>query len=76
MSKKASWPNSKGQTKDIGNYHVYLGRSWDLTHGVGWFCQLIYDINKTSPKRETVFFGFHKTNKFTAYRNALNDSKK
>ncbi len=62
MAEKAYWPNDHGLKKDIGNKTYYLGISWDLTNGKGWFCQVFNnDIF-------TIGFGFHKTNKFSAVR--------
>ena len=65
MSEKAHWPDNKGLRKEMNNKTFYLGRSWDLTNGKGWFCQV--HCNRTF----NMGFGFHKTNKFTAVRIAL-----
>ncbi len=64
MAQKAYWPNSKGLKKTIQTNEIYLGLSWDIKHGVGWFCQ-VHRLDWS------IGFGFHKTNKFTAVREAL-----
>lgn len=46
---------------------VYLYHGWDLTHGKGWFSHSYFDSFDAG-------FGFHKTNKLTAVRQALNVS--
>lgn len=65
MAKKAHWPNNKGLTKDINGISFYLGIACDLKHGKGWHCQVFDEDFR-------VGYGFHKTNKFTAVRSALN----
>ena len=52
--------------KDIHGINIELGKSWDLTHGIGWFCSVM-------SKAFRLGYGFHKTNKFTAVRLALKD---
>lgn len=64
MSQQAYWPNKKGLKKTTGNKDYYLGRACDLFHGVGWHCQ-VFDEDYN------IGYGFHKTNKFTAVKIAL-----
>lgn len=69
MAKKACWPNSRGQTKEILGNTVYMGKAFDLIHGYGWHCQVFGN-------RYGVGYGFHKSNRFTAYRIAVLDAEK
>lgn len=64
MAQKAHWPNNRGLKKRIHGKRFYLGRACDLQNGSGWFCE-VFDA------KFRMGFGFHKTNKFTAVRNAL-----
>lgn len=50
--------------KEIGGVKIYLYKSWDLVHGKGWFAHSVFfDF--------TVGFGFHRSNKFSAVREAM-----
>jgi len=64
MSERVAWPSKKGMYKEINGFQVYLGYTWDLSHGRGWFCRVI-------SKKFKLTDGFHKTNKFSAVRSAL-----
>ena len=46
------------------NRTIWLEKTWDLKHGIGWFCQVYIDYK--------VGFGFSK-NKFTATRLAFKE---
>lgn len=50
--------------KKIGYYTIYLYKSWDVVHGIGYFSHSITNDFKAG-------FGFHKTNKFAAIRQSL-----
>lgn len=51
--------------KEINGLTIYLYKSWDLVHGVGYFVQSI-------DKNNRIGFGFHKKNKITAVRQSFN----
>lgn len=64
MAEKVSYPNKGSLRKQIGIHKTYLTKSWSLTTGYGWFCQIYRDDFKVGN-------GFHKRNKFSAVRKAL-----
>jgi len=66
MSEQVDWPNKQGLEKKIGNNTIHLGKSYSLVYGKGWYCRIITPGYRMG-------FGFHKKNKFTAYREALNN---
>lgn len=55
--------------KTINGIECYLYKSFDLTHGYGYF---VHSFNNV---KFNTGFGFHKTNKFTAIRQALESAK-
>lgn len=57
--------SKKCLTKTRNGTTIYLFKSWDLTHGKGYFCVAFYKEYRLEG------FGFHRSNKFTAYREAL-----
>lgn len=65
MSEKTKHGYDKCLKKKIGNVTLYLHKGWDLVHGNGWFAHSYHDDFKKG-------FGFHKKNKITAVRMALN----
>lgn len=68
MAQRTNYPGRNSLVKRIGGKKIYLGKTWDLKHGYGWFCQVFnYDFK--------FGFGFHKTNKFSAVRIAIEDMK-
>lgn len=64
MSEKAKHGNNKCLKTKIGQIEIYLFKGFDLAHGKGWFVRSYHDNFKTG-------FGFHKSNKLTAVRQAL-----
>lgn len=65
MSEKVSNGYSKHcLVKKINGIKISLYKSWDIAHGKGFFAHAFADDFKTG-------FGFHKTNKLTAVREAL-----
>lgn len=64
MSKKIKIYCNTWLHKKINENSVHLYKGYDLVHGKGWFCTIMN-------KNFNISFGFHKKNKFTAYRNAL-----
>jgi hypothetical protein len=61
--------SSKCLHKTIGWLNIYLYKSFDLTHGCGYHCQ-IFDLKKLA-----IGYGFSKKNKFTAVRKAIKELK-
>lgn len=67
MSKKVNNGYSRNcLVKEIKGATLYLFKGFDLVHGKGFFARIHTDDFKDG-------FGFHKTNKFTAVRQALKD---
>jgi hypothetical protein len=65
MSKKEINSYSKKcLVKQIGNWKVYLYKSFDLKHGYGYFVHSYHN-------NYSIGFGFHKTNKLTAVRQSF-----
>jgi hypothetical protein len=68
MSTKTKHATSKTLLKVIDYNQIYLYKSWDLTHGIGYFVR-IYALDYS------LGFGFSK-NKFTAVKEAIKSLKK
>ena len=66
MSKIVNYPNKKSLRKKIDVYDIYLTRVCEIGRGKTWFCQLYRDDMEIGN-------GYHKTNKFSAVRNAIKD---
>ena len=64
-SKENNGYSSKCLVSYTETHHIYLYKSFSLMQGYGWFAHY-YPKNS-----EEIGFGFHKTNKFTAVRQAL-----
>jgi len=64
MSKREKNGYGNCLTTNICGTTIWLHRSFDLVHGIGWFCHTYFE-------NRGVGFGFHKTNKFIAVRQAL-----
>lgn len=54
-----------GIGKNMNGYKVYMHKTWDLTHGYGYHIQ-VYDVTNCA-------YGFHKSNKFTAVKQAFSN---
>jgi hypothetical protein len=65
MAEKTKIGFDKCLKTKMGDVVIYLYKSWDLTHGIGWFS---HTYNQRDFRNG---FGFDAKNKFTAVRKAM-----